>query len=259
MNRQRIKKCATSSGGYFFASSAFEHFGKAPGDFASNLGGSSGRIERLRFEPDRSQTLTCLGLAQVFQINAKALSVWELRVVLSLSGEISINLDAVADIANENEGRPAVRGRQRAGVLFRLTLGVEHEHIPGAARAGPAAFRRIGFAENRSFWPAIALSPLPAALLGFENERILAVKIDPADRVAVIAVTRHYALEDVIVPLMTGAGGIGMRQPQRIAKLGEEQRVIGALLSALLALPARYKGRCPLRMRVSQADNPTHD
>ena len=50
-----------------------------------------------------------------------------------------------------------------------------------------------------------------------------------------------------------------MRQPQRIAKLGEEQRVIGALLPALLALPARYKGRCSLRMRVSQADNPTHD
>ena len=48
----------------------------------------------------------------------------------------------------------------------------------------------------------------------------------------------HDTFEDVIVLLGGGAGGIGPRDAERVAQFREEQRIIGALLAALAALPA---------------------
>lgn len=101
------------------------------------------------------------------------------------------------------------------------------------------------------------IAALPAALLGFKDKRIPAVQIDPADRVAVVAMPGHDPLENIIVAFAGRAGRIGMRQTEHVAKLGEKQRVVGALLTTFLALPTRYERFCLLRARVSQADKPS--
>lgn len=90
-------------------------------------------------EPYRLEAVAHLWFAQVFEINTKALAVGKLGVVLPLPGEIGIDLDAVADVADEDERRPTMRGRQGAGVFLRLPLGVEHQDVPGAARTPAAA------------------------------------------------------------------------------------------------------------------------
>jgi hypothetical protein len=115
---------------------------EAFGDVARDPGRGLRRIERFRGEPDLAQPIANVADAEVFEINAKGLAVRELGVVLALSGKIRIDLDAVADVADQDEGRPAVRGRQRAGVFLRLPLGVEHQHVPGAVRAMLPGFRQ---------------------------------------------------------------------------------------------------------------------
>ena len=67
---------------------------------------------------DRSrypQTLADLLVPQVFEVDAEALAVGKLRVVLPLPGKVGIDLDAMADVADQDERRPAMtRGSARA-------------------------------------------------------------------------------------------------------------------------------------------------
>ena len=110
-------------------------------------------------------------------------------------------------------GQPCEGGSARAySSACRLALSMstsQARRAPGLPRSG-----RIGLRQK-----IVALSgdclvaALPAALLGFENERILAIEIDPADRVAIVTVTRHDALEDVIVALVRAPAGSGCGNP----------------------------------------------
>jgi hypothetical protein len=68
------------------------------------------------------------------------------------------------------------------------------------------------------------------------------VQVDAASRVAVGKVPLHGALKDVIIVGVGRLGDIRVRQAEHIAELSEEERVIGALLPALLTLPLRNKG-----------------
>jgi hypothetical protein len=51
-------------------------------------------------------------------------------------------------------------------------------------------------------------------------------------------VARHDALEYIIIALVGRSGRLGMIDAEKIAKLGQEQRIVCALLSAFLSLPA---------------------
>jgi hypothetical protein len=210
------------------------------------------RVKRLRIEPDRLEAVANLRFAQIFKIDTEALPVGKLRVVFSLASEVGIDLDAVADIADEDEGRPAMRRRQRAGIFLRLPLGIDHQDVPGAACSRLAALRcvlfRVFFRSEEIALSGDGLVPaLPAALFGFEDKRSLSIEINPPNRVAIIAMMGHHSLEHVIVAFARGACRLGMRQSERIAQLSEKQRIIGAFLPALLALPANDKGLCILR------------
>ena len=58
----------------------------------------------------------------------------------------------------------------------------------------------------------------------------MAVKVDPALRVGAIEIMEDDRLfEDVGVEVVFGAGGIGWRNIEKIAELGEEELVVGAL------------------------------
>jgi hypothetical protein len=205
----------------FLGFERFRYFGQTRCDLARDLGGGAGRIERLRVEPDRLEPVAHIGLSQVFQIDAKALAVGKLRVVFSLPGEVGIDLDAMADVTDQDERRPAVRGRQRAGIFLGLPLGIKHQHVPGAACASAAAIAGVFFRGEQIVLPGNFLrAALPAALLGFQNKGVLAVQIDAADGVAFVAMARHHALEYVVITLMTGLRGIGPWQVERVTELG---------------------------------------
>ena len=49
------------------------------------------------------------GFAQFVEMDAKALAIGELGVVAAFAGEIGIELEAMADIAHHDEGRPFMR------------------------------------------------------------------------------------------------------------------------------------------------------
>src|SRR5215204_4023739 len=61
---------------------------------------------------------------------------------------------------------------------------------------------------------------------------------------------RCTARSDIIVVRVGRLGNIRMRQIEHVAKLGEKQRVIGAFLPALLALPAGDERFCLLESGI---------
>ena len=94
----------------------FEMFGNLGQPFrhlARGLGRDLGRIEFVRIEPNQAKTFANFFLPKLFEINAKTLPVGKLRVVFSLAGEVGINLEAMANVANDEEWRPAF-GRGQA-------------------------------------------------------------------------------------------------------------------------------------------------
>ena len=117
---------------------------EALGDVAGDLGAASGGIEGVRVAPDRAQPLADGLVAQTFQRDGIALAVRELGVVLPLAGEVGVDLDHVAHIDHQDEGRPAVLLRQRAGVVLRLPLGGAHHLVPAPRAAGGRAGLELG-------------------------------------------------------------------------------------------------------------------
>lgn len=117
----------------------------------------------MRIEPDRLQAVAHLGLAQIFEVDSKALAIGELRVIFALPGKVGIDLDTVTDVADDDERRPAVRWRQGAGVFFRLSLGVEHKHVPSAPGTGLAAIRHIALGRKKIALPGDRLCRRPSS------------------------------------------------------------------------------------------------
>ena len=169
------------------------------------------------------------------KVDAEALTIGELRVVLALAGEVGKDLDHVADIADQDKGRPAIACGKAAGVIHRLRLGIEHQGIPGLARAPPAARRGIGI----KFLSLGCRCGIKAALLGFKHEAAMLVEIDPAATMAAFAIGLvDQTLEHIGVQLAVRTRRVRPGDADDVAQLRQEQHVIGTLLSASLIAPA---------------------
>jgi hypothetical protein len=96
-----------------------------------------------RIGPDQPQALPHLRPAQIVEVDAEGPAVGELDVVAALAGEVGIGLDHVADIADQDERRPPVIGRQGTGIVLGLAAGVQHQHVPGAGGIAHAAPLRL--------------------------------------------------------------------------------------------------------------------
>ena len=94
--------------------------------------------------PDRAQTVSDGRVAQIFQRNGVAVPIRELGVVLPLAGKVGVDLDHVTHIDYQDEGRPAVLLRQRAGVVLRLPLGGAHHLVPAPRAASGCASLDLG-------------------------------------------------------------------------------------------------------------------
>ena len=78
-----------------------------------------------------------------------------------------------------------------------------------------------------------------AALLGFEHKAVMAIEIDKAGAGRAVGVVEPYGvLEHVSVAIDLAAGGIRVRQAERVAQLDQEQLVVGPLRRRRV-LPAR--------------------
>ena len=162
----------------------------------------------MRIAPQLDEKIARFLPAQIVEKNAKALAVGKLGIVAALAGEIGIELEAMADIAHHDEGRPFVRRRQMAGIVLGLLAGIEHEHVPLPAGAP----RRWGIGCEKVAVCAFDLlgAALEPRLLGFEHEGAALVEIDAAlGRRAVGIAEGDGALEDIVVVLGDGGGGIG--------------------------------------------------
>ena len=199
------------------------------GDVARHARAAPRRVQAHRVEPDRTQHLAFFVVQQVGQGEAVGGRVGEGDVGAAAAAELAVERDGLADVHHQQEGRPAVahlvRG-QGTGVVLRLLPGALHGRVPGrGAACGRAA----------SALPALLLDLLRqgrrrvdavAALLGLEHEPAAAVQVDAANRAMR---QRHGLLEDVGVVRLVVHRRVRPRQVERIAQLGEEELVIGAL------------------------------
>ena len=73
-----------------------------------------------------------------------------------------------------------------ADVVLGLMAGVQHQHVPAALRAAPAAGRSLVAEEVAGPVKLLVAAFLLARLLGFENETAALVEIDAAARRAAV-------------------------------------------------------------------------
>ena len=214
--------------------------GEPAGDLARDHGRPPRGVERLRIEPDGAQPVADHRIAQIFQVDAKAAAVWELAIVATMSGEIGEQLQAMADVADDQKRRPAVLRIERPGIALGLVAGVAHQHVPAPAGTPAAKHVRFGGRGRAGRQGDLLALPGPAALLGLEDEAAALVEVDPADlAVAVQVAAADGALEHIVVGLAARPGGIGVRQVEQVGQLDEEHRIVGALGPAFAAAPPR--------------------
>ncbi len=234
-----MRKAATASGRWRGALQRLGEAAEFPGDLAGDAGGAAGGIERERIGPDEPEGLADVGLGEVGEEDAVRGRVREVDVGAAGAGEFRVELDGVADIDDEEEGRPAFARREGTGVLLGLAVGLEHGVIPrgGAADGGPF-LRALGFGlGDGGERPGVLL--LLDALLGLEDEAAALVEIDAAGAGgAVLMMKGDAALEDVGVGGIVGLRGVRLRDAEERAELGEEEGVVGALGGSGF-LPAR--------------------
>lgn len=127
--------------------------GEADGDFARGAGGAAGRVEAVRVVPDGFEAGADFRLAEVVEPDAVAARIGEGRVAAAGAGEFGVELDDVADVEDDEEGRPAFVGGQVAGVVFSLATGAQQGVVELAGFGAGADF--LGFADEAAAFVAV--------------------------------------------------------------------------------------------------------
>ena len=134
----------------------------------------------------------------------------EWRVGAAAAGEFGIQLDDVADIDDDQEGRPALLRRQGPRIVLGLGAGAQQGVVEDLANR----FGQIG-------------------LLGFEDVAGAPIAVDEAVGTRSIAVGEYDApLEDVGVVARVGLRRMRLGEFQKFAQLGDEELIVGAFATA---------------------------
>ena len=224
--------------------------GQPRGDVPGDLGRAFGRVQIVGRLPDRTQPVAHGLAVQILQQDAEAAPVREMRVILSLARKVRIDLETIADIADDQERRPAMFRRQVLGIGLGLFARLAHGRDPGIR----AAFRRAGLGiagldpvQFRLGRVGLGASRL-GALLGLQHECAALVEVDETGRdMAVAVMARHRTLENIVVEIIGFGGRIGLGQVQQGAQLIDEGlrvRTLGAagFLPALDEFRHRVRG-----------------
>ena len=155
----------------------FRHLGQPLCDLAGDAGRLARRVQRQGFGPDGLQPLDDLRVAQILQPDPEALAVGEVGVRPAAARKVGIDLEHIADVADDDEGRGGVVGRQAEDIVLGLTPGVAHQHVPLALRrGGRGGFVRL---EQRAL-PVVAMRR--PRLFGLQDEAAALVQVDPQGR-----------------------------------------------------------------------------
>jgi hypothetical protein len=225
-------------------------------DLARDADALAGRVEGVRLGPDAPEALLYFRLRQVGQVYAEAFAVRELRVVLPGAAEVGVDVEAEADVADDDKGRPAFLGGEVAGVALGLALSLEHGLRPGggAADRSAALVHRVEAEQD--------LRARVAALLGFQDEAAALVEVNPTVGGGAVRLVAGDAALVSVIPA-GAAGGLRRGQVKGGAELVEEAGVVGAF-RLFGAVPARdecidggQRAPLPLRHALIAATRPS--
>src|SRR5437588_740937 len=104
----------------------FADVGETLGNVARDLCGLLSRIERVRISPDLCKPLANVRVSQILQEDTKVPAIGELTVRPSRAAEVGVNLEAMADIACNDEGRCGMIGIEQEDVAFGLPSRILH-------------------------------------------------------------------------------------------------------------------------------------
>jgi hypothetical protein len=132
------------------------------------------------------------------------------------AGELGVEVDGVADIADDEKWRAAVASREMRDVVAPLVVGALEGFVEsGAATAAVSGFRRRGQLQ------------VADALFGLQNEVRGFVEIDVVcNRGAIWCDAGDRAVEDIEVFLGVRRGGVRARNAEEVAKFGKEHLVV---------------------------------
>ena len=175
----------------------------------------------------------------------------------------------MADIDDEDEGRPSVLLRQGAGVTLRLPLGGAHNPVPAIGAAGRGArFDLRGVLGEEVRLARVGLSragsPL-SGLLRLHDEAIAPVQIDATGAgAAVVRLEVDAALEHVVVQFVLRLRRFRPLHTEQIAEFAGERLEVRQFRAAGLSPPGNERfdrlrigfvaGRCRLRVHLRHAE-----
>ena len=173
---------------------------------ARHLGTRARRVQRHRLEPQRAQALAHRLVGQVGQLQPVATRVGEGRVGGAAARELGVELDDMAHVDDDEEGRPALGGRQRAGITLGLRAGAHQRVVEALGGRGGLD------------------------LLRFEHEGAAAIAIDEAGAGAAVAMSEgDAALEDIGVVARVLARRLGLGHTEQAAEVTDKELIVGAL------------------------------
>lgn len=116
-----------------FVPGGFEGFGEAVGDVAGDLGGDFRRIERVGIGEDEAEAVADFGFPQVRQQDAVVGGIGEALVAPTGAGELGVEVDGMADVADDEEWRAAMGRGEVGDVVAALVVGT----LEGAESSTP--------------------------------------------------------------------------------------------------------------------------
>ena len=186
--------------------------------------------------PDQTEPLTDLGIAQAVERDPEALGVRELAVALPGPAEVGIELEAVADVDDDQERRPAVVDRERLGVALGLTPSALHGDAPGPGASDGGAFSRLRLyaSEERQLFFEL----LVRTLFCLHDEGVAPVEVNASGAGRVVRVGEP---DRVLKPVAIARGIARCRarpiDVQHVAQLDGERLEVGAFGGAGLRPP----------------------
>lgn len=130
----------------------FGEFRKVFGDLPVDGGGVFGGIEGMRIDPDAAEAVADFRSVEIRQRDGVGDGIGEALVLAAGAGEHGVEVDGVADIADDEEGRAALGRGEEDDVFPSLVAGAGEDLVEGggAAFAGAPFFGKQG--RRRSWW-----------------------------------------------------------------------------------------------------------
>lgn len=160
--------------------------------------------------------------AEIVEVDTRTTEPGKPPIIAPFAGKIDEQIEALANVADDQEGRPPLFRAEAAGIAFRLIARAAHQSLTTAA-------------------------PVAPALLGFEDEASTAIEIDPADPLApVLSCPPHGTFEHIIVARVGCPRRIGPRQAQQIDQFDKEHGIVRPFRPAFPIAPSRDEGCHPM-------------